>query len=179
MDMSKVQYSLKPIDHAQVLPTSMDVMDYEWAWMEWKQSEVPLSLAAQEYVAGIDFDKDAAIMRDCGIEEEAIHISKVATLMLQQGVARGLTPREIGAAMSRTSEREPSFLEKCHFNALVLAAAATPQNSPVTRALPRNNRGGALETQTAASGDGLSLDTGCDDVMQDAVASLSPRSPVA
>jgi len=81
-------YHLIPIDHAYSLPNSL--IDGPWFdWINWKQTKQPISETMLDYINRIDIEKDSEILRNLGIEEEAIRVMKMSTLVLKLGAKVG------------------------------------------------------------------------------------------
>jgi len=104
---------LIPIDHAYSLPNSL--IDSPWFdWMNWKQAKQPISETMIDYINKIDIEKDSEILRNLGIEEEAIRIMKMSTLVLKFGAKAGKNFNQIASFLCR-----PSLKEKSQFEILV------------------------------------------------------------
>ena len=79
--------------------------------MFWPQSKEPFSAETLSYVAALDPDKDAEILRRYEIEEDCIELMYAATAILQIGCAQGLTLRTIAKFIRRERMYEPSGFE--------------------------------------------------------------------
>ena len=109
-DRDRSCIKLVPIDHGYVLPVTMESFDFEWQW--WAQSAMPFSEETLEYIDSLDPDKDAAVLRELGIEEGAIDVMKATTLLLKLAAKAGLTLRQIANLVRRPQLAEPSACEK-------------------------------------------------------------------
>lgn len=105
-------YELIPIDHTYILPPR-DHLDSAWFdWQYWKQAKEPFSQYHLDYIASIDIEKDASILRRLGIEEQYIETMKVSTTVLKKGAAAGLTLFQITSLITRKPLTKPSMLEQ-------------------------------------------------------------------
>jgi len=103
-------YHLIPIDHAYSLPNSL--IDGPWFdWKNWKQAKQPISETMLDYINRIDIEKDSEILRNLGIEEEAIRVMKMSTLVLKIGAKAGKNFNQIASFLCRPSLKEKSHLE--------------------------------------------------------------------
>lgn len=116
------EWVLTPIDHGYCLPASFEDLQFEW--ISWKQAAVPFSDEVRRYVAGLDAEADLAKLAENGVRlrPECVRVFRACTLLLQKGVAAGLTARELGDVFCR-STRSKSALEKLSARALQLTAA--------------------------------------------------------
>ena len=102
------QIHLIPIDHSYILPKHLKDLDFEWLF--WPQSNVPFSAETLSYIAALDAEQDAHVLRRYGIEEECIELMLASTAALKIGCQSGLTLRTIGRFM-RWDGAEPSGFE--------------------------------------------------------------------
>jgi len=103
-------YHLIPIDHAYSLPNSL--IDGPWFdWINWKQVKQPISETMLDYINRIDIEKDSEILRNLGIEEDAIRVMKMSTLVLKLGAKAGKNFHQIASFLCRPSLKEKSPLE--------------------------------------------------------------------
>lgn len=100
---------LVPIDHSYILPKHAADLDFEWLF--WPQSKEPFNAETIAYIAALQPDSDAAILRKYGMEEECIELMQAATMTLQRGCAQGLSLRTIGRFMRRERMYELSGFE--------------------------------------------------------------------
>ena len=116
------EWVLTPIDHGYCLPASFEDLQFEW--IGWKQAAVPFSEATRAYVAGLDAEADLARLAENGVRlrPECVRVFRACTLLLQKGVAAGLTARELGDVFCRQT-RSKSALEILSARALQLTAA--------------------------------------------------------
>ena len=106
---------LVPIDHGFCLPEALEPLFLEW--LHWPQAALPFSDAEKSYIAALDADADADLLRR---ELPSLHIGclrvlHVGTLLLKKAASAGLCLAEIGAVVSRPlvgMDEEPSELEK-------------------------------------------------------------------
>eukprot|EP00668_Euglena_longa_P043263 GGOE01057419.1.p1 GENE.GGOE01057419.1~~GGOE01057419.1.p1 ORF type:complete len:587 (+),score=81.14 GGOE01057419.1:94-1761(+) len=99
-----------PIDHSYVLPKHAADLDFEWLF--WPQSKEPFSAETAKYIAALQPEVDAALMRKFGLEEECIELMLAATKTLQKGCTLGLSLRTIGKFMRRERLYDLSGFEK-------------------------------------------------------------------
>lgn len=105
--------TLVPIDHALSMPDKLEVYQADLCWMEWPQSREPLCPQLADYLARIDPEKDAAMLRvSLGIREECLVNLRIATVFLKKAVARGLSLAKVASLMYRAKEFSKSPLEK-------------------------------------------------------------------
>jgi len=95
-------YSLVPIDHGYSFPVNLSEANFEW--MYWPQARVPFSAHHVRFVEEIDLEEDEKILRKCEIEEEAICVNRIATMLLKEGVKCGLTLNQIARLCCRQSD---------------------------------------------------------------------------
>lgn len=105
--------SLIPIDHALSMPDKLEVYQSDLCWLEWPQSREPLCPQLAAYVARMDPEKDAAMLKErLGIRDECLLNLKIATVFLKKAVAKGLSLAKIACLMYRAKEFSKSPLEK-------------------------------------------------------------------
>jgi len=100
---------LVPIDHAYILPNNPDDIWFEW--MTWRQAKQPFSVEALKYIASIDVENDTRILKSLGIEEDAIKLMRLSTLLLQTGAQSGLTLYDMASLICRKKPTEKSDFE--------------------------------------------------------------------
>jgi hypothetical protein len=105
--------SVVPIDHGLCLPTTLQVGECDLVWLNWPQTLEPFDDDAKAWVAQIDANRDAEMLRTLlGIDEASILVYRVSMMLLQKGVAAGLNLREIASILVRTKDvNMPSGLE--------------------------------------------------------------------
>lgn len=110
------RYNLVPIDHGYILPDS--VHNVPWpVWMDWPCVREPLTPAVKQYVQYLDADRDVRLITtelNGVFRPGALHTLKVATALLQKGVAAGLTLFDIGLLLyaRRDDPHDRSELDK-------------------------------------------------------------------
>jgi len=113
---------LIPIDHTYCLPpiSSLDGCYFEWQY--WSQAKKPFSQETLDYIAAIDINEDAVILRSLGIEEESVKTMVVTTLLLKEAAVAGWTLQDIACLLSRgipltNPSRFEDFLASCQKSA--------------------------------------------------------------
>eukprot|EP00850_Spirogloea_muscicola_P011772 SM000074S21682 [mRNA] locus=s74:482912:485597:+ [translate_table: standard] len=103
---------LVPIDHGYCLPEKFEDCTFEW--LNWSQSQCPFSDDICEYIAGLDAEKDLALLVNHGwsLSPQCARVLRISTALLKKGSAAGLSPYSIGSMMCRTSLSEMSEIEK-------------------------------------------------------------------
>ena len=115
----KPTYHLIPIDHSYTLPDTLELATVDWCWMDWPQAKLPLSPEARAYVLSLDIKADIELLRSkLAIREECLKVMRISGMLLQKGVAAGLTLYDIASLICRQTIDKPSHLE-------VLCAQAT------------------------------------------------------
>jgi len=104
------QFRLIPIDHAYILPPTLDNLWFEW--LHWRQAKVPFSSEILRFIESLDPETDARTLRNLGIQEECIQNMKISTTFLKMGASVGLTLFEIASMVCRKKNSEESDLEK-------------------------------------------------------------------
>ena len=131
---------LIPIDHSYTLPDTLELASVDWCWMDWPQAKLPLSPDAVEYVLKLDVKADIELLRSkLDIREECLKVMRISGLLLQKGVAAGLTLYDIASFICRKNIDQPSHLE-------VLCAQATT----LARGIKDNVRRGGGSTLDGA-----------------------------
>ncbi|CDF40799.1 unnamed protein product [Chondrus crispus] len=101
------RYNLVPIDHGYILPETVQSIPWP-VWMDWPMVREPLSDRLKNYIAHLDADSEANILDnelDGKLLPGSLQGLKIATMLLQKGVAAGLTLYDIGLMMySRRDE---------------------------------------------------------------------------
>eukprot|EP00850_Spirogloea_muscicola_P020747 SM000225S07026 [mRNA] locus=s225:146212:148866:- [translate_table: standard] len=103
---------LVPIDHGYCLPEKFEDCTFEW--LNWSQSQCPFSDDICEYIAGLDAERDLALLVNHGwsLSPQCARVLRISTALLKKGSAAGLSPDSIGSMMCRTSLSELSEIEK-------------------------------------------------------------------
>eukprot|EP00188_Purpureofilum_apyrenoidigerum_P004846 Plantae.Rhodophyta-Purpureofilum_apyrenoidigerum.ctg5803.p1 GENE.Plantae.Rhodophyta-Purpureofilum_apyrenoidigerum.ctg5803~~Plantae.Rhodophyta-Purpureofilum_apyrenoidigerum.ctg5803.p1 ORF type:complete len:354 (+),score=54.47 Plantae.Rhodophyta-Purpureofilum_apyrenoidigerum.ctg5803:533-1594(+) len=105
-------HRLTPIDHGLILPESLRSLPWP-VWMNWPQSKEPMTPRVREYIMGLNFDKDAKMLRSKfgnNISEGALDALQCGTMLLKACVSLNMTLYEIGLLVYSTSTEEKSFL---------------------------------------------------------------------
>ncbi|PXF48629.1 Phosphatidylinositol 4-kinase gamma 4 [Gracilariopsis chorda] len=113
---SNRRYDLVPIDHGYILPDVVQSVPWP-VWMDWPMIREPLSERAKAYIGCLDADSEAHILYeelDGKLRGGSLRALKVATMLLQKGVAAGLTLYDIGLLIytRREDPYSKSELEK-------------------------------------------------------------------
>ncbi|KAN0027833.1 hypothetical protein ACTFIV_009657 [Dictyostelium citrinum] len=112
---------LVPIDHSLCLPSSDQLSDAWFDWINFPQSKVPFSEKEQQLVESIDIDK---VIRQLHLKLPKLRLLcletlKLTTLFVKKAVQAGLNLCQIGMAISRyQSLDEPSPLESIIANTI-------------------------------------------------------------
>ena len=122
---------LVPIDHGYALPHTLEDVCFEWEF--WPQAKIPYDEETKAYIAGLDVERDAALLRSEGIElsPASERVLRVCTVLLQKAAQRGCCPADIAGMMSRPMPNRASDLEKLASRA---AAAALAGGEPIAAA---------------------------------------------
>ncbi|KAN0015825.1 hypothetical protein ACTFIU_005772 [Dictyostelium citrinum] len=112
---------LVPIDHSLCLPSSDQLSDAWFDWINFPQSKVPFSEKEKQLVESIDIDK---VIRQLHLKLPKLRLLcletlKLTTLFVKKAVKAGLNLCQIGMAISRyQSLDEPSPLESIIANTI-------------------------------------------------------------
>lgn len=121
-------FKLIPIDHGYSLRSVCDVAWFDWCWLDWPQTKVPLGKKARDYVLNLDIDADARLLKErLGMGNDVLDYFRVSCMILKSGVKAGLTLYEIASGiLCRTdpSGEIPSKLETLTKVAEELATSA-------------------------------------------------------
>lgn len=118
---------LVPIDHGYCLRPVCDVSWMDWCWLDWPQLKQPLSEYHKKYIASLDIEADAQLLRDqLNIGQEAIDYFRASSALLKAGVKAGLTLYDIALLCCRNDNlaEVPSMMENLFSMASELAHAA-------------------------------------------------------
>ena len=124
VDLPDDGVKLVPIDHGGCLPSRPEAVWYNWCWLSWPQMKVPLSAADVAYVASLDVAAEAKLLTELGVPPRPRRVCHCATMLLQRGVAAGLSLLEVASLMCREEEEVPSELERLWEQAERLAYSA-------------------------------------------------------
>lgn len=122
---------LVPIDHSFCLPDYRFISDLQWfEWMNWRQSKLPISESAKQFI--LDFDISSAIKkaRRLNIREECIWTMRLSHSFLLRAVRSGKSLYEIGKLMCSPSPSAPSA-----FASAVLQAVTKLKSLPDSKQL--------------------------------------------
>lgn len=107
------QSKLYPIDHGLILPKNANSLRYEWKHLI--QTHFPFSSATLQYIEKLDPEKDALILKQCGItSESSIERMKLSTHLLKACAAKKMTLYQIadlmlGKKQARSRSRNTYF----------------------------------------------------------------------
>eukprot|EP01083_Nonionella_stella_P068708 182637_1 len=113
---------LTPIDHGYCLPSILEIGWCDWVWLEWPQAKMPFSANTLDYIASIDVERDASLLRDqLSIREACLRIMVTCVMLLKQGAKAGLTLFQIASLIIREDLDQKSELESLIDQAEILA----------------------------------------------------------
>ena len=148
-------YSLVPIDHGYCLPSHLRIDELDWAWFHCPHVAVEVQPEIRAYVNSLDIDALLEdLTRQVQISPDCLFLLRVAHAVIKEGIAAGLTLRDIAAIIARTEEDVPSPLENA-----IAAAEDNAQRTIEARAGRRNTTSpsflksmqeGAVATSAAA-----------------------------
>ena len=93
-------FKLIPIDHGYSLRSVCDVAWFDWCWLDWPQTKVPLGKKAREYVLNLDIDEDVRLLKErLGMGDDVLDYYRVSCMILKSGVKAGLTLYEIASGI--------------------------------------------------------------------------------
>lgn len=103
---------MTPIDHGLCLPSYKHLDGACFDWLQWPQAQFPFTSEALDHIASLDMEKDAALLRSVGMDEETVTTMRLCTSLLQTGAALGYSLFEIGSCLQRDGDfSHPSVLE--------------------------------------------------------------------
>merc|ERR1740117_1671512 len=123
-DGSGTTCELVPIDHGGCLPSLPEVNWFNWCWLSWPQMKVPLSASDAAYVANLDVKAEEKLLTELGVPARPRRALYCSTMLLQRGVAAGLSLLEVASLMCRDEDEVPSELERLWTQAERLAYSA-------------------------------------------------------
>eukprot|EP01041_Mallomonas_annulata_P005240 gene5240-10488_t len=100
---SSRRYRLVPIDHGYCIPHILHMKEVTFNWMDWKETDQPLSDEIVHYISQLDPVADAKLLRrvvGAAIPEECLLTLYVCTRLLQTGISAGLSLRSIAKLMT-------------------------------------------------------------------------------
>ncbi len=93
-------FRLIPIDHGYSLRSVCDVAWFDWCWLDWPQTKVPLGKKARDYVLNLDIDEDVRLLKErLGMGDDVLDYYRVSCMILKSGVKAGLTLYEIASGI--------------------------------------------------------------------------------
>lgn len=105
-------FGMTPIDHGFCLPSYKHLDGATFDWLQWPQAQFPFTCAELDHIASLDAERDAAVLRAVGIEEECVTTMRVCTALLKRGAEAGFSLFEIGSLLQRDGDfTSPSQLE--------------------------------------------------------------------
>ncbi|CAN0908849.1 Phosphatidylinositol 4-kinase gamma 4 [Linum grandiflorum] len=106
------QTVLIPIDHGYCLPETFE--DCTFDWLYWPQARQPYSPKVIDYINSLDAEYDIALLEFHGwnIPPQCARTLRISTMLLKKGVAKGLTPFDIGSIMCRETVHKESAIEE-------------------------------------------------------------------
>ena len=93
-------FRLIPIDHGYSLRSVCDVAWFDWCWLDWPQTKVPLGKKAREYVLNLDIEEDVRLLKErLGMSDDVLDFYRVSCMILKNGVKAGLTLYDIASGI--------------------------------------------------------------------------------
>jgi len=127
-------YSLVPIDHGYCLPSHLRIDELDWAWFHCPHIAVEVQPEIRDYVNSLDIDALLSdLTRQVPVSEDCLYLLRLAHTVIKEGIAAGLTLRDIAAIIARVDEDVPSPLENA-----IAAAEDNAQRAIEMRAGRRN-----------------------------------------
>lgn len=117
-------YGMTPIDHGFCLPSYKHLDGATFDWLQWPQAQFPFTSAEMDHISSLDAERDAAMLRALGIEEECVATLRMCTAVLQLGAEAGFSLFEIASCLQREGDfSSPSKLEEVVEEAVTVLAA--------------------------------------------------------
>jgi len=111
---------LIPIDHTYSIPPITALNNAYFEWQFWPQSKKPFSQETLDFIASLDVQKDAELLRLMGFPDENIRTLEISTIFLKEAAAAGWTLFEIASYLSRGYPlTQPSMFEELVSSCLV------------------------------------------------------------
>ncbi|GLD99481.1 hypothetical protein PINS_up008200 [Pythium insidiosum] len=108
-------FAMTPIDHGFCLPSYKHLDFPTFDWLQWPQAQYPFTSEELDHIASLDADRDAAMLRSLGFEEDCVTTLRICTALLQIGADAGFSLYEIGQTMQPREDdydlTQPSTLE--------------------------------------------------------------------
>lgn len=109
-------FRLIPIDHGYSLRSVCDVAWFDWCWLDWPQTKVPLGKKARDYVLNLDIDEDVRLLKErLGMGDDVLDYYRVSCMILKSGVEAGLTLYEIASGILCRTDPSGEFYLEGHF----------------------------------------------------------------
>ncbi|KAF0917546.1 hypothetical protein E2562_020923 [Oryza meyeriana var. granulata] len=123
------QIMLIPIDHGYCLPESFE--DCTFDWLYWPQARQPFNVETLNYIKSLDEEEDIKLLKlhGCKPSSKCVRVLRVSTMILKKGVARGLTPYEIGNMLCRENITTKSKIEEMVEEAETVALLGTSEEA--------------------------------------------------
>lgn len=109
------RYKLFPIDHGYALPDRLEINEYSWCWLNWKQVKMEWTQEIVEYASNLDIDADIALLRESlGIGPICLFYMRISGILLKYGISHGLTPYDLAQMYIRSGigDEGPSVIEQ-------------------------------------------------------------------
>lgn len=104
---------LVPIDHSFCLPDYRNITDLQWfEWMNWRQSKLPISQVAKEFIINFDISNAIKRARQLNIREECIWTLRLSHTFLLNAIQKNKSLYEIGQMMCSPSSSNPSIFAR-------------------------------------------------------------------
>ena len=154
---------LVPIDHGYVLPHCLDMSEVNCTWLHYQQVAEPMIPSVRKYIEELDVEADCKLLHSLlgtAIPVTSLITLRACTYLLKEGVAAGLTLRDIGVLMCPTDDGIPgesplqSAVVAAIQETLVTKSLGTPRvpfNSPV-RCTDINAQGAGAATGASVAG---------------------------
>jgi len=104
------ELQLVPIDHGLCLSSTLDRAWFEW--LHWPQTKEPFNDRVKKFIQEIDVERDAALLRENGFEEEFVRTMILSTTLLKKGSEAGLNLFQIASMVCREELDKPCLLEQ-------------------------------------------------------------------
>jgi hypothetical protein len=118
---------LIPIDHGFVLPAEPGEAFFDW--LNWPQTREPFSPDELEYIARIDLDADAKMLRKLGLSDESLASYRMATTLLKMAGAAGLTLHDVAEMVCRPANDPVGLLRWRTWRRMRVAASRSGTSS--------------------------------------------------
>jgi hypothetical protein len=109
-----VEFELVPIDHGYAFPPKLRISEADWSWFYYPQVKKEVVPEIRDYIDKLDIDAVLLKLAEfvAEIPEETIFLVRLSHLLCKEGIAAGLTLRDIASMVARIDEDEPSKLEQ-------------------------------------------------------------------